>query len=105
MLLTLRNNLPFTAVTVTNAGVVKEIAGVLIDTGSATTVLSAAIAAELGIVPAPSDRIRMLRGVGGHEMVFNRRVDRFQVGDRELEQLAIEIAGWTTASTSMASSS
>lgn len=93
MLLTLRNNPPFTTVTVTYAGVIKQIAEVLVDTGSATTVLSADIAAELGIVPAPSDRIRMLRGVGGHEIVFHRRVDRFRVGDRELEQFAIEIAG------------
>jgi hypothetical protein len=35
----------------------------------------------------------MLRGIGGHEMVFNRRIDRLQVGERALAQFAIEIAG------------
>lgn len=93
MLLTLRNDLPFATITVSNAGIVQEIAEILVDTGSATTVLSADIAAELGIVPIPSDRIRMLRGIGGHEMVFTRRVDRLQIGSRAVEQFAIEIAG------------
>ncbi|HEY7953941.1 MAG TPA: retropepsin-like aspartic protease [Polyangia bacterium] len=93
MLLAIRNRLPFATVTVTHAGVAREIAEMLVDTGSATTVLSADVAAELGITPAPSDRIRMLRGIGGHEMVFNRRIDRLQVGERALAQFAIEIAG------------
>jgi len=40
---------------------------------------------------APNDKLHRLRGVGGHEHVFLRRVDRFAVGEHGLDDFDIEI--------------
>jgi hypothetical protein len=63
----------------------------LVDSGSASTILSADVAAEIGIVPQPGDRLRRLRGVGGHEVVFTRRVDRIHAGGPGLDGFELEI--------------
>lgn len=93
MQITLRDSLPFATVTIEYAGVIKEISDVLIDTGSGTTVIATDVATEIGIVVSPNDRLHHLRGIGGHEAVFRRKVDRFHIGDRFIEQFAIEIGG------------
>ena len=61
------------------------------DTGAASTVINADLAADAGIYLAPSDHLRRLRGVGGHEHVFMRRIDRFAVGHHGLDGFEIEI--------------
>lgn len=38
-----------------------------------------------------TDRLRMLRGVGGHEYVFVRRVGRLAIGDHGLDDFEVEI--------------
>lgn len=63
----------------------------MIDTGSAVTVLSADLVAEVGITPAPHDPLYTVRGVGGVEVVFSRRVDGLQVGSCRLAQFCIEV--------------
>jgi predicted aspartyl protease len=93
MLLTLRDELPFVTVSVTHNGQSIDVPDVLVDTGSASTLLTADLAAHIGIVPEPSDRLRTLRGVGGRELVFARRVQRFAVGHRGLDDFEIEIGG------------
>ena len=55
MQLTLRDDLPFTSVKVAYQGLEIEVPDVLVDTGSATTVLAAGIVAMIGIVPEPAD--------------------------------------------------
>ena len=50
MPLTLRDNLPFTTITVTYQGRTMDIPQVLVDTGSATTLLAADIVATIGMV-------------------------------------------------------
>ena len=70
MRLTLRDELPFITVTVVHHGVTTHVSDVLVDTGSASTLLNADVAASLGIVPEASDRLRTLRGVGGREVVW-----------------------------------
>jgi hypothetical protein len=69
MQLSLRNNLPFIAVRISHRGLAIEVADVLVDTGSASTVFSADAAARLNIA----------RGVGGRELVFTRRLDQIEV--------------------------
>ncbi|HEX3481733.1 MAG TPA: hypothetical protein VHT91_42265 [Kofleriaceae bacterium] len=39
----------------------------------------------------PSDRLRVLRGVGGPELVFARLVDRLAVGDVGLDGFEVEV--------------
>ncbi len=70
MKLVLRDELPFVAVTVIHRGASLEVPNVLVDTGSAGTLLNADIVADIGLRPRPGDRVRCLRGVGGHEFVF-----------------------------------
>ena len=56
MRLTLRDELPFVTVTITHRGAAVDIPNVLVDTGSASTLLSANIAETVGIVPQPDGR-------------------------------------------------
>ena len=51
MPLTLRDNLPFTTITVTYQGTTIDIPQVLVDTGSAATLLAADIVSAIGIIP------------------------------------------------------
>jgi predicted aspartyl protease len=91
--LALRDNLPFTTVAVAYNGLKIEVTDVLVDTGSATTVLAAEIVASIGIVPEPADILFTIRGVGGTEVVFVRRVESLAVGDKLVYGLEIEIGG------------
>jgi predicted aspartyl protease len=93
MPLTLRDNLPFTTITVTYQGTTMDIPQVLVDTGPAITLLASDIAATIGIVPLPQDILHTLRGVGGTEVVFTRRLDALQVGERSLTNFDIEVGG------------
>ena len=70
-----------------------DIPHVLVDTGSAATLLAADIVAALGIVPLPEDILHTLRGVGGTEVVFTRRLDSLQVGEHRLTNFEIEVGG------------
>ena len=93
MRLTLRDELPFVTVAVLHHGVTAQVPDVLVDAGSASTLLNADVAASLGIVPEASDRLRTLRGVGGREVVFTRHMDRFEVGSKGLTRFEVEIGG------------
>ncbi len=91
MQLTLRHDLAFVTATLTYSGVSIEIADVLVDTGAASTIINADLAANAGVFVRPADTLRRLRGVGGHEHVFTRRVDRFAIGDHGLDDFELEI--------------
>ena len=93
MQLFLRDSLPFVSITVAYRGQAVVVPEVLIDTGSARTILAADVVAEIGISPAPDDVLYSIRGVGGSEVVFSRVVDAVQVGDRQLSSFEIEIGG------------
>lgn len=91
MQLIFRHNLAFVTATLTYAGASIEIPHVLVDTGAASTVINADLAAEAHIYVRPSDRLRRLRGVGGHEHVFMRRVDRLALGEQGVDDFDLEI--------------
>lgn len=91
MQLTFRHDLAFVTATLTYSGVSIEIANVLVDTGAASTIINADLAADAGVFVSPTDTLRRLRGVGGHEHVFSRRVDRFAIGDHGVSDFEIEI--------------
>ena len=93
MQLTLKDNLPFTTITVAYRGAEIEISSVLVDTGSASTILAADIVAQIGVVPDLQDTLDTIRGIGGTEVVFVRRIDRLEVGQRAMEQFEIEVGG------------
>ncbi len=93
MQLELKYNLPFTLINVAYKGRTIDIPHVLIDTGSGRTILSADIVACAGIVPLESDVPYTVRGVGGTEIVFARRVDYLKMGILSLADFEVEIGG------------
>ena len=93
MQLTLRDNLPWITLTISYLGNEIQIADVLIDTGSATTLLASDAAAQIGIHPVPEDKIFVIRGVGGQEVVFSRQVDTISIDGRKLTGFEVEIGG------------
>ena len=93
MQLILKYDLPFTAVSITYRGSTIEVPQVLVDTGSASTVISADLVDSIGIFPLPEDRLSTIRGVGGSEVVFRRRVDYLQVGEKGLVNFDLEVGG------------
>jgi len=89
----LKDNLPFTTVSICLKKSKIQIKDILIDTGSATTVISVDILSSINIRPEPDDKIRIIRGIGGTETVFSRVVDYIQVGNFKRDQFEIEVAG------------
>ncbi|SOC05506.1 aspartyl protease [Ureibacillus xyleni] len=63
---------------------------VLIDTGSATTMISSDLAASFGILAEPNDPIYRIYGVGGFEFVFSKIADTLKVGDQRVHHIPIE---------------
>jgi Aspartyl protease len=64
---------------------------VILDTGSAATLFSADEASRLGLIPEPNDPIRRVRGVGGSEFVFSKRLDSLSLADLALTDFPIQI--------------
>ncbi len=93
MQLTLIDELPFTTVKVAYRGVEIEVSNMLVDTGSATTILAADIVAQIGISPEPADILHTIRGIDGTEVVFTRQVDHLQIGQQSLTEFQIEVGG------------
>jgi len=93
MQLTLIDDLPFVTIKLAYQNTEIEVANVLIDTGSASTILSADVVAQIGLVPEPADLLHTIRGVGGIEVVFTRQVDFLQLDQQRLAQFELEVGG------------
>jgi len=93
MELLLKADLPFIAITLTYQGASREVQNILVDTGSATTVISADVVADLGITPEATDILQTIRGVGGIEIVYERRIDALTIGDHTIHDFVIEVGG------------
>lgn len=93
MQLLLRDNIPFVSIVVIYKDTSIEIPSVLVDTGSATTILSADLVQIIQITPSPEDSLYTIRGVGGSEVVFSRKVDYLKLGEYFINDFEIEIGG------------
>jgi len=93
MRLTLHDDLLLVPVTVAYQGRQIHIPDLVVDTGSAATMISTDAVAQVGLIPEPQDILHVVHGVGGAEVVFSRRVDRLQIGPRAIEQFEIEVGG------------
>jgi hypothetical protein len=91
MQLTLRGDLPFASLSLTHRGQQVLQRNALIDTGAASTVVSADAVGDVGIYLEPGDGLRMLRGIGGREFVFVRRVDQVALGEHRIAGFDVEI--------------
>ena len=93
MQLTLREGLLYVDLSVVYRLQNRRIPNVVIDTGSARTVLSADWLAKIGLVPERCDTLYTVRGIGGTEVVFARQVDQLNIGPVLLTPIEIEVGG------------
>ena len=91
MKLRLAHGLVYAEAVVTFRGRSLHLSDVIVDTGSAGTIFAAERFLEIGVAPEPDDTIRRIRGVGGTEYVFTKRLDRLIVGEIEVDSFEVEI--------------
>lgn len=93
MQLLLEHDLALITVVIVYQGAVLQVPRLVLDTGSATTLLSMDFVEQAGIIPEAGDRIHNIYGVGGVESVFMRELDSLTVGDRTLEDVSVDVGG------------
>jgi hypothetical protein len=64
---------------------------VLLDTGSAGTIFSADAVISMGLTYEPEDTVHRIRGVGGAEFVFTKRVEALTLDELNVADFEIEI--------------
>lgn len=91
MKLQLRNGLPFVEVFVDYRRRELKQNNVLLDTGSASTIFSTDKLLMIDLLYEPEDFVHRIRGVGGAEFVFTRRVDRLEMEALTVHDFEIEV--------------
>lgn len=87
----LRHKLPFISITVVHGGIEFQIDNVLVDTGSAATILASDYVRKFGIDSEPEDKIRKIVGVGGNEYVIEKRIDALIIDGVSIEDSIIQL--------------
>ena len=64
---------------------------VILDTGSVSSVFAADVVAAIGLLPSSDDALDRIRGIGGSEVVFQKRLDSLAVGDLLVDGFQVEI--------------
>ncbi|MDG0809469.1 retropepsin-like aspartic protease [Cohnella rhizosphaerae] len=64
---------------------------VLLDTGSAGTLLNADSVQQIGMVPEQDDLVDRIRGIGGVEYVFTKNADFIRAGGSTIRDFQVEI--------------
>jgi hypothetical protein len=91
MRIRLQDELPFVAIALNYRGQRIELENVLLDTGSAGTIFSTDKLSPIGLWYEADDMVHRVRGVGGAEFVFSKRVDHLAVSDLVLSDFEIEV--------------
>ena len=91
MRIQVREGLPYVAVTLLYRGQQLDLANVLVDTGSAGTLFAADQVLAVGLQYEADDLVQRIRGVGGAEFVFIKRLDRLSVGELQVSDFDIEV--------------
>lgn len=87
----LQDGLPFVTASIVYRGRSLEIENVLVDTGSLGTVFSIDTVVTIGLEPEYQDTVHRIRGVGGAEFVFTKRLDRLSLGELQITDFEVEI--------------
>jgi hypothetical protein len=87
----MQNGLPYVQVSLVHEGQHKTLDNVVLDTGSASTIFSADQVLEIGLQCQIQDVVHRIRGVGGAEFVFSKRVDSLSLGKFEIKDFEIEV--------------
>jgi hypothetical protein len=91
MRIQVRDGLPYVTVTLLYRGQQLDLANVLLDTGSAGTLFAADQVLAVGLQYEADDLVQRIRGVGGAEFVFIKRIDRLSVGELQVSDFDIEV--------------
>ena len=81
----------YVTVTLLHGGRQLDLANVLLDTGSAGTLFAADQVLAVGLQYEADDPVQRIRGIGGAEFVFVKRVNRLSVGELQVNDFAIEV--------------
>ena len=65
---------------------------VLVDTGSGTTLLSRSLLKEAGIILHIEDEPQRIRGIGGSEMVFQKKFDAIWCGEFKVSKFKAQLS-------------
>ena len=91
MKIRLRDGLPYVTASLTYQGQRLSFGNVLLDTGSVGAIFSTDRVLTIGLMYEPDDRVHRIRGVGGTEFVFTKRVDCLAVSDLQINDFQIEV--------------
>lgn len=91
MRIRIKNGLPYISATLIHHSQRVTLKNVLLDTGSAGSIFSTDKVAGIGLTYEPEDLVHRIRGVGGSEFVFTKRVDKLKVGELRVKGFEIEI--------------
>lgn len=91
MKIRLQDGLPLVSATVEYGGQSLELQNVLIDTGSSGTMLPTDQLLEIGVQYEPDDQIQRIRGVGGSEFVFIKKVDALIAGTLKVKSFPVQV--------------
>lgn len=83
--------LPFISIKLEFRGEVLQLEKILLDTGSASTLLNADVVREVGMVPEENDLVDIIRGVGGIEYVYTKSLDSITVDGTTINDFQVEI--------------
>ena len=91
MKIRIKNGLPYISATLIHRRQRMTLKNILLDTGSAGTIFSTDKVATIGLTYEPEDFVHRIRGVGGSEFVFTKRVDELKVGGLKVSAFELEI--------------
>jgi hypothetical protein len=64
---------------------------ILLDTGSAGTILDADVVTKIGVKPEGTDQTAVIHGIGGSEIVFTKWFDSITLGNISVNLCKVEI--------------
>jgi hypothetical protein len=89
--ITIRERLPFISVVLTANGQQLQIHNVLLDTGAAASVFRTDDLLAIGVIPALTDEIRFMSGIGGREAVIEKQIEKLTVGNLVVSPFTIQL--------------
>jgi len=91
MKIRIKNGLPYVSVSLNHKGCQITLDNVLLDTGSAGSIFSADSLLNIGLKLEVNDSVHRIRGVGGTEFVFAKRISCLSVGRLQVNDFEIEV--------------
>ena len=89
--LRIEDNLPFISLRVWHEDKSLILSNVLVDTGSASSILKLDLVEIIGIKAEPYDILGTITGVGGSELVYLKTINTIQIGNMSIQDVEVDI--------------